>query len=212
MKNLTAACLIVLALALPCFARLTPVSLEEAIQNSDLIVVGILREVTQKEEGGTIYGEGKIVVEQYVTGNVKTRGGDKPAPGDRLQLNYIEDFTCVYGAHKRMEGQRVIFLLSFDDNGEIRSEDLRARESLADVQAVLAKGFKPRGVFKIIKIEDKIEPATAAENPDEPPAEISFFAYSFERRSILGGFRAFLALLFSVSLYYLLYRSRFRIR
>ncbi len=97
MKNLHVACFIVLAFAYNSFATLIFVHLDEAIKKNDLIVVGTLKGISEKSEDGVIYGKGEIFVEQFIAGNVKTNKGFSLKSGDKLQLNYIEDFACVYG-------------------------------------------------------------------------------------------------------------------
>src|SRR5690349_21811407 len=97
MKNLLAAGFIILVFAFSAFAKLAPVPLNELILNSDLIVVGTLREISERKEDGTIYGKGRIVVEQFVAGNTTTANGFELKAGDGLQLNYRETFACVYG-------------------------------------------------------------------------------------------------------------------
>ncbi len=215
MKNLLAACFIILAFASASFAKLMPVPLSEVIANSDLIVIGTLKEVSERKEGGTIYGKGKIVVEEFIAGNIATASGFKLKTGDELRLNYIEGFVCVYGSHKRIENQKGVFLLALDDNGEIQYEDFWTLVSLAEIRSFLKKGVNPREVFKTIKTQNEAEQNTqipAVENSRKETPEISFGVYSLERKINYHLISAFLVILASFSLYYLLYRSRFKIR
>lgn len=212
MKNLSAACFIVLAFAFSCFAKIMPVPLKESIRNSDLIVVGTLTDVSERKEDGTIYGKGKIVVEQFIAGNIMTANGSKLKTGDKLPLDYMEGFACVYGSHKRIENEKGIFLLTLDKNGEILYKDFRSLESLSEILNFLRKNVKSKTNSKKVKIHNETEQAPTLENPKQQKPEISFGVYSRERKINYHPIAALLVIFCSILLYYLLYRSRFKIR
>ncbi|HEX8246611.1 MAG TPA: hypothetical protein VF599_00375 [Pyrinomonadaceae bacterium] len=216
MKNLLIACIIVLAFASVSFAKLLFVPLKEAVNSSDLIVVGTLKGISETNEEGTIYGKGEIFVERFMAGNVSTSKGVTLKAGDRLQLNYIESFSCVYGSHKRIENEKGIFLLTLNQSAEIQSEDFRSLESLKEIERFLKQGGKSGKVFKTIKTPDETAGRDSqiglVENSSDRISEISFCAYSVQPKTKYYPFSALLVILASISFYYLLYRSRFKIR
>lgn len=216
MKNLLIACVVIGAFASNSFAKLMFVPLEEAVKNSDLIVIGTLKGISEKDEAGTIYGKGEIFVEEFIAGNVRTAENLPLKTGDKLQLNYIENFACVMGSHKRIENEKGIFLLTLDDNGEIQSEDFRSLENLAEIKNLLKKGVKPNKIFKTIKTRNESGQdfkVKANENLVESDSEISFCAYSNQPKPMqYYPLQALLIILTSILLHYLLYRSRFKIR
>jgi len=210
MKSLLGACILIFAFASVSFANLVYVPLKDAVENSDVIIVGTLRNVSEKVEGAATYGEGEILVERYIAGNVEDAA---LKAGDKLRLKYIEDFACIMGSHKAIENEKGIFLLTVDDKGEIKSKDFRPLENLRELEKLLEKGTKTRNAFKTIKIQNDAEPAfQAAENQDRQTSAVSFGVYSLERKINYRPILTLLVILGSISLYYLLYRSRFKIR
>ncbi len=217
MKSLFVVCFIVLTFFCNTFAMLVIVPLDEAVKNSDLIVVGTLQGISEKSESGTTYGTGEIFVERFIAGNVKTAKGVTLKSGDRLQLNYVENFACVYGSHKRIENEKGVFLLTLDDNGEIQSKDFRSLDDLPEIRKLLKKGINPYGIAKTIKILNDAE-----QKPQCPMIETSVNQTSEKVFCPLDSsksnekqyypLQAFLVVLLSVSLYFVLYRSRFKIR
>ena len=217
MKNLFVACIIVLAFSFNIFGKLMFVPLDEAVKNSDLIVIGTLKGISEKSEVGTIYGKGEIFVERLIAGNVKTAKSVILKSSDRLQLNYIESFACVYGSHKRIENEKGIFLLTLNDNGEIQSKDFRSLDDLPEIRKLLKKGIKPNEVAKTIKILNDVEqklPTPMTETlVNQSPAKSFCPLYSnkSDEREYYP-FRAFLVILLSILAYSVLYRSRFKLR
>lgn len=214
MKNLSIAFVMVLAFASYSFAKLAFIPLDEAIENSDLIVIGTLKDITEKgERNAIVYGKGLIYVEKIIAGNVKSNEGLSLKSGDKLRLNYVESFSCVYGSHERIENEKGIFLLTLNDNGEIETEDFRSLESLDEIMRILKKGIKPNEVLKTINILDESKSNSKIEASKNQPSKTSFCMYSIQSKPTkYSPISALLVILTSILLYYLLYRSRFKIR
>jgi len=217
MKSLFVVCFILLAFSFDVFGKLLFVPLDEAVKNSDLIVVGILQGISEKSESGTTYGTGEIFVERFIAGNVKTAKDITLNSGDRLQLNYVENFACVYGSHKRIENEKGVFLLTLDDDGEIQSEDFRSLDDLPEIRKLLKKGIKPKGIAKTVKILNDAEQKPQSPMPVTSVNQISEKVFcpldsSKSNEKQYYPLQAFLVVLLSVSLYFVLYRSRFKIR
>jgi hypothetical protein len=101
--------LVVLALlALPASARASwaSVPVEELVQESDLVVVGTLRDVREHTSGGTDYGEGLIDVREVVWGEA--------APGDALLLKWENESAnvCPRVEHRWEAGVEGVWLLT----------------------------------------------------------------------------------------------------
>lgn len=196
------------------FAKLMYVPLDEAIRSSDLIVVGTLKDISENNQGLGTSGRGEIVVEELIAGNVKTAAGSALENGDRLTLNYVENFACVMGSHRRIENEKGVFLLTLKDDGEILSQDFRSLGDLKEIKKLLRKNVKSDRVPKTIKPQNE----TRNENPPvyrfpaNENAQINICEYSFARTVNFRPIFALLVILSSLSLYYLLYRSRFKIR
>jgi hypothetical protein len=102
--------LLLLFLILPANVRAmwAAVPLEELVQESDLIVVGTLRDVSEHTADGRDYGEGRIVVREVIWGRV--------SPGDSLLLKWENSsaIVCPRVEHKYNEGEEGIWLLTRD--------------------------------------------------------------------------------------------------
>jgi hypothetical protein len=208
MKNLFIASFFVLAFSFNAFAKLAIVPIDELIKESDLIVVGTLTSILEKNVDFAVHGTGEIVVEKIVAGDRETAKGFLIKRGDRLLFGYIEGFPCVMGSHKRIENEKGIFFLTFDDKGEIKSESFRPLNDLSAIKNLLKKGITPRESLKTVKLQN------AAPNAPQP---VSFFTpydncSSKRAAEIFSVKMAFLVFLSSILLYWILYRSRFKIR
>ncbi|HSK70450.1 MAG TPA: hypothetical protein VK892_02055 [Pyrinomonadaceae bacterium] len=212
MKNLLSALVVVLAFSSVSFSKLMLIPLDEAVKGSDLIIIGTLKNISEKVEENGTYGKGEIFVEQFIAGNVKTAYGSVLEAGNRLQLNYAETFACVMGSHRRIENEKGIFLLTLNESGEIQSKDFRSLEDLTEIKKLLKRGVKPNKDFKTIKIQNEVKQISTVETASSENSEISFCAYSIQPETKYHPFSALSVVLASLSLYYLLYRSRFKIR
>jgi hypothetical protein len=211
MKNLTFASLILLLLACNSFADLMFIPLEEAVKDKDLIVVGTLTDITENSDVGETKGKGTIIVDQIIAGNVKTNQGLSLKHGDKLQLDYVENFACVMGSHKRIENEKGLFLLTLNESGEIETKDFRSLDSLGEVKKLLRKGIKTITATKVIKtISTSDEISQIPLETSDLPIMCAFGIENEENK--YSPLLAFLAIFTSILLYYFLYRSRFKIR
>lgn len=210
MKYLLAAFVLIFAFASVSFAKLMYIPLEEAVKNSDLIVVGTLKNISERKEEHVTFGTGEIFVERFIAGNVKTVNGFALTSGDRLRLDYVEHFVCVMGSHRRIENEKGVYLLTLNDDGSIKSKDFRPLEALAEIEKLLKKDAKNKGFAKRIKVEADQLPAY--ENPNGQIEQVNICTYSVIGALDYRPIATLLVVLGSVALYYVLYRSRFRIR
>ncbi|HQU85955.1 MAG TPA: hypothetical protein PKY59_22705 [Pyrinomonadaceae bacterium] len=200
--------LLLLFFGTPTFAKLTPISLNELISNSNLIVIGTLKNISEEKKEGDVTGKGDIFIEQIVGGNVKTINGNALKTGDILELKYFEGFACVYGSHKRVENEKGIFLLTLNSDGEIFRDSFRSLKDLPEIEKLLKKGIVPNEIFKTVKLSNE----TISKSENEENAKVSFCIYSMEKRMNYNLFFALFVIFGAIGLYYFLYRSRFKIR
>jgi hypothetical protein len=97
---------LLLCLPAPAAAKWGYVTLETLVQQSDLIVVGTLRGVSEHTDGETDYGQGHVVVREVIWGRV--------APGDGLLLKWSNPsgLACPRVEHRHSEGEEGIWLLT----------------------------------------------------------------------------------------------------
>ncbi len=211
MKNVTFAAIVLFLFACNSYARLMDIPLDEAVKDKDLIIVGALIETVEVSNNGETKGKGKIVVEQFISGNVETIQGLSLKQGDKLQLDYIENFACVMGSHRRIENEKGIFLLTLNDSGEIETKDFRSLESLAEVKRLLRKGIKTNTATRVVKtIGTTDEISQISLETSDLPIRCIFGIEKEENKT--SPLHALSAILSSILLYYVLYRSRFKIR
>ncbi|HEU4391451.1 MAG TPA: hypothetical protein VFV34_26865 [Blastocatellia bacterium] len=113
MRRILFAFVFLSSLSLPVPARWVFIPLEALVQDSDLIVVGTLRGVSEHTEGDIDYGQGAIIVDDVLWGNA--------APGDLLILKWGNGAGVVYPmlSHKNNENKRGIWLLTVDDGATV---------------------------------------------------------------------------------------------
>jgi hypothetical protein len=204
MKKVLVSFFVILSAISASFAALRYIPLEEAVRENDLIIIGTLKDISESSsyDGFTINGTGKIIVEQYIAGNVRTFDGSQLKLGDELRLDYVEDFACVYGSHKRIENQQGIFLLKIKANGEIQSKDFRYLNDLAEINKLLKNQYKTSQDGKSIK---------TVENETSQPVK-TIKMYDELKSNDYSPISAFFTVFISIALYYFLYRNKFKIR
>lgn len=113
--------LLLLLLALPASARASwaYVSVEELVRETDLIVVGTLRDASERTADGVDYGEGHIAVREVIWGKV--------SPGDSLLLRWsnASNMVCPRVEPQYFKGKEGIWLLTRD--GEAVAADYPGR-------------------------------------------------------------------------------------
>lgn len=218
MKTLPVTCFIILAVSYNAFAKWGFVSLDELIKESDLIVTGTLQSVSEYSKEDTDYGEGIILIEKVVSGNVKTINGFPLKTGDKIELKWhnLSMIACPRVEHKWSENKKEIWLLTVENDKSVRA-DYPGRsvslDKLDEVKKHLRKRKSSNKTAQIVKTQNDgwqiSQPIIA-----EQTSEIVYCALHSEesKQKEYSPFRALLVILASISLYYLLYRSRFKIR
>lgn len=210
MKKFSVTCLMICAFSYNTFAYfvLNPLY---GLENSDLIVVGTLQSVSEYTEDGMDYGEGKIVVERVLFGNVKTQYGSELKPNDIIQLKWqnSSNIICPRVEHKPSENKKEIWLLNIAENGIVRTYYPAGSISLnavGEVTKFLSKRYKAAGTLKTVVIQNTNERARQTDMND---STIEFTADNFQPRKY-SLFNALITLLISLGLYWILYRKRWQ--
>ncbi len=218
MKNLSVTCFIILVVSYNAFAKWGFVSLDELVKESDLIVIGTLQSVSEYSKEDTDYGEGMILIEKVVSGNIKTINGFPLKAGDKIQLKWqnLSMIACPRVEHKGSENKKEIWLLTVENDKTVRA-DYPGRsvplDNLAEVKKYLPKQNPTNKNAKIVNTQNDEEQISQMLSVEKTSEVIKCPLYSEQsKQKEYSPFQAFLIILASMSLYYLLYRSRFKIR
>lgn len=218
MKNLSLACFIIFAVFYNALGMWALIPLDELVKESDLIVIGTLQSVSEYSKEDTDYGEGMILIEKILSGNVKTINGVPLKAGDKIQLKWqnLSMIACPRVEHKGSENKKEIWLLTVENDKTVRA-DYPGRSvpvgNLSEVKKYLQKQKSSNKTAKIVKTQND-EEQTSEIQPVEQTTEVIKYPLNSDesKQKEHSPFQAFLVVLLSMSLYYLLYRSRFKIR
>ena len=219
MKTLFPACFIILSFSFNCFAMWALISTDELVKESDLIVIGTLQSVSKYTKDNVDYSEGKIVVEKVISGYVKTTEGFPPKLGDKIKFKWQAStlIVCPRLDHSGNENEKGIWLLEVESDGTVSADYPRRFNSLnemSEIKKILRK-------IKVRKTSQRVE--LLNENPLNITNQQLQNSDTFKNQTIepiktsatVGSYSTFNALLialFSLELYWILYRSRFKIR
>lgn len=221
MKKILVICFVVLMFSGNSFADLRYISTEESVKESDFIVIGTLQSISDIYQdhpnfGSVSIGDGKgiLVIEKIVAGNVLSGNGLSIKSGDKLTLKWSEASMCLSGWHRRTENKKGIWLLSIDKNGAVETSHPAQFASLSEFSEIkknikkYSEKFSKTVVINNQENRNSDFPQQIAEIPRTNKTETS----ALPKTPNHYPFRAFLAILASLSLYGLLYRSKFKIR
>jgi hypothetical protein len=195
------------------------ISTDELVKESDLIVVGTLQSVSRYTKDNVDYSEGKIVVEKVISGYVKTIEGFPPKLGDKIKFKWQAStlIVCPRLDHSGNENEKGIWLLEVESDGTVSADYPRRFNSLnemSEIKKILRK-------TKVRKTSQRVE--LLNENPLNITNQQLQNSDTFKNQTIepiktsatvgsYSTFNALLVALFSLGLYWILYRSRFKIR
>jgi hypothetical protein len=93
------------------------VSLEAAVKESDIIIIGTLRDVSEKTEEGVDYGTGKISVDEVLWGSVEA--------GQQLTLVWqnSSNVDCPRIEHREHRDKQAIWLLTQKPEGKVAADN-----------------------------------------------------------------------------------------
>lgn len=214
MKKLTAICFVVLLFSTIGYAEFAILKIEERVKNSNLIVVGKLTNVSESETENLRISKGTLVVEKVIYGNFVDSKGQRLKAESRFDIEWRNSkmIACQFGF---AENEAEIWFLTVDDMGRIESLSPGSSASLADLPEVkkhLKKLKRANEVAKTIEIQNNSEQMSLNQIEVKNEPQVSFGIYSLERKPNYSLISVFCVIFVSVGLYYLLYRSRFKIR
>lgn len=214
MKNLFAAGFIVLTFSYNSFARWGFVSLDELVRDSDLIIVGTLQSISEFTENNVDYGEGFILVEKVIFRSAESHNGFSFNPKDKLQLKWENNsfVACPRISHKHSKNKKEIWLLTLESDGTVRANypgRSRSLDDLSEIKRLLENLNKFEEVSKATSDNQITLQTNSTINNDLSISNGVVKVSSSKQFSILN---ALVTALFSIGLYWILYRSRFKIR
>ncbi len=222
MKKIFIVCFIIFGFSVNSFAQSFSqwVPLERLVKESDLIVMGTLRSVSRYTNDNTDYSEGIIVIEEVVSGNVETTEDSPLKSGDRIKLTWQNPSAKI---HERIElgsdeNNEVIKILRVKSDGTVTAENLFSMRAattnqLGEIRKILRKQ-KTRKDLRRVRLFDEIYPSITNPNQQTQNSDtnqnqvIEVNSKSSQDSSLV----VLITILFSLSLYWILYRSRFKIR
>ena len=134
-------------------ASLYPRPLVETVQDSDVIVIGTLKDVYEYSYRGIDYGQGAIQVEEVIWGNV--------IKDQNLTLKWDKHTGAFCGevGYKSQENKKGIWLLTIDEHGSRRATDYGGFVELEE---------KDKVIDALIQRPVRLKISKNAILPDEP--------------------------------------------
>lgn len=196
------------------FAMWASVPLDELVKDSDLIVIGTLRSVSEYSKDNTDYGKGTIVIENVIAGNVKT-DADLPLKfGDKLQLKWQNSsfIACPRVEHKGNENEKGIWLLTINDEQSVAANypgRFVSIENLSEIKKYLRRATASKVSKKIAiqNYEEKIY--QTAEIKSQGEIAISLENAGNSGKNEYSPFSALLVFLTAFIFFRVFYRDRF---
>ena len=193
----------VLCLSTTLFATWALVPLEQLVAKSDLIVTGTLYSAAEDSHG---IGHGYIRVETIVWGKALTMSEEPLKPGDKLKIKWADDWGCAAGMHMGRQGKPGVWLLEVKGDGSVSAAypgRFTPLEKLDDIRNLAERTRTKR--FPSVHVDIPEPRADEAKAVEFQIVDIS----PFRENSPVG---AAVVLMIATALYWLLYKSRFRIR
>lgn len=214
MKNLSITFLFVLAFSNLVYGEFAYEPIKDRVKNSDLIIIGTLRNVSEHHTREIDYSKGTLLIENVLFGNIRTTEGLQLKSGDKFQVEWANSnmIACRFGFS---ENEKEIYFLQIAESGNIESlspSSSASIEDIAEVKKYLKKKKTSNQSTKII--QSKKENQQQTEYIEETFDEVIKRSLYLEENSHTKyyPFSALLVILGSLSLYYFLYKSRFKIR
>jgi hypothetical protein len=156
---------LIVALATSSFGIQVEIELADLVQDSDVIVVGTLSNVHHYSDDKMDYGNGTIQVEEVIWGEVSR--------DQNLALAWKNEtgVICPRVEHGGNENRKGIWLLTFDENGNIEADypgrfvELRERDKVID--ALLKKPVRLKVSKYLISPDEPVEISLIFRNPTQ---------------------------------------------
>lgn len=224
MKKLFFVCFVILLFSGNSFGSWAMIPTSDVVKRSDLILIGTLQSVSQYTKNEIDYSEGILLIEQVVAGDVKTTDGFPLRSGDKIKLKWQNSsfVICPRVEHKGHENAKGFWIIEVTEDGAVSSDYPWRFKPLGEADEVgkaLRKENPRQTSLKVKLLNENSQNAMnqqtkivdSIENQSNQPVKIvEINDISTKRKYSL--LNALLVVLFSSGLYWLLYRSRFKIR
>jgi hypothetical protein len=204
----------ILSLSTFAYAEFAILRISELVTKNNLIIIGHLRDVSETETDELRISKGTLTIEKIVDGKFTKPNGQSLKIGDEVSVEWINSklIACQFGFSENNKG---IWFLNVGEKGDVEPltpSTLASTGDLAEVEKYLRKKKKD-SVVKILNTTGDGEQVSSLNSAEKEPADAVRCLYSIKpKQKQYFPFAASLAFLASVALYYLLYRSRFKIR
>lgn len=215
MKKIYFAFLMISAFSTFADAKFLILPIEHRLKESNLIVVGTLHDISKSETNKFRISKGTLVIEQVIFGKFQNSNGQSLKFGEKVRVEWANSKTvaCQFGFP---ENKKDVWFLRVDDKGKIESLSPSTTASLtelAEVKKHLRKKNKNSAAKLLNTLNSEGENFAQLNSSEETHQEetIRYTPAKTEQKeySLLLAFSVALA---STALYFLLYRSRFKIR
>lgn len=194
--------------------------LERLVKESDLIVSGTLHSVSNYTKDNIDYSEGIIVIEEFISGNVKTTEDSPLKTGDKIKLTWQNPSTKT---HNRVElggseNNETIKILRVKGDGTVTVDNYFSMRSAStkqrnEIREILQKQKTRKSLRKVKLFNETYSDANNQNWQTQNPNTIQNQITEADKKASGYSYpNALITILFSISLYWILYRSRFRIR
>jgi hypothetical protein len=194
------------------------IPLKQLIEESDMVVSGTLNSVSRYSKDNIDYSQGEIVIEEVILGNVKTIEGASLKMGDKIQLTWQNPSTKVNGRIELggSENNEVIWILKVTDDGTVTSNYFWCYWATSQLNKIknTSKKVKKQRDLKIIKLIKENNADVNFQSRQESKSELpqSNLSQSDTQYSNHSYLAASIVIFTSFILYWIFYRSRFKIR
>lgn len=219
MKNFFIIAFVILSCAFNSFAQsFEHIPLKQLIEESDVVLMGTLRSVSSYSIDNIEYSQGAIVIEEFISGNVETLEGSSLKMGDKIRLTWQNPSSKVNGRLELggSENNQVIWILKVKNDGTVSSNYFWCYWSTGELQNVknIIKETKSQKDLKKVEL---VEEKFSIINGKTQRTIISKNSQNDETKqnkksSSYSDLVTLIMILISLNLYWILYRSRFKIR
>lgn len=187
--------------------------IEERVQKHNLIVIGKLQDVSESETEAQRISKGALVIEKVIFGSFTDSKGQNLKIGDKVDVKWSNSkmFACQFGF---AENNKQVWFLNVDNQGNIESfhpSTSTGLEDLSEVKQQLKLQNKKDNLSKFIKIQNT-ETNYSITQPNQNDETVKCLYSIQEKPKKYSPFSALIVAIFSISLYFVLYRSRYKIR
>jgi hypothetical protein len=212
MKKIVISFFVVTVLSTIVFGALAYFPIEKRVKDSNFIVIGSLKDVEEKETDEFQISKATLVIENVIYGNFISSNEQKLKISDELQVEWRNSkmFACKFGF---FANEKEIWFLNVDKNGKIESLGSNTSSSLDDLKEV-EKHLRKKGIDKTekkIELQNEVQGNVSFDSVANDETVKCLYSVDNKEKEYYPNF-ALSVFITSILLYFILYRSRFKIR